>query len=225
MKTCSDAGQAPNDPKLGSFGAVDGRLLWAANPKFFGVCVVCAPRGNWVRLVKFVAHAPLGNWVRLAKFVDHWPPRRWLMGGNAGPWRSRTSRPPRSRISSARKFPNAPKLGSFGAIRGRMPRAANLFVLGVCIAQAQLEDWVRSAKIARFAARRSFQIGKERAEARPSRFIRSAGDGSVFHEFGNSLGNFRGSRSGGAKPGVERPSRAPRGPSRSSSDAHNGILR
>jgi len=62
---------------------------------------------------------------------------------------------------------------------------------------ARRGNWVRSAKIARFAARRDFQIVKERRRARPSRFIRSAGDRLIFHDFGNYLGNFRGPREQG----------------------------
>ena len=167
-------------PKLASFGAVGGTPSSDASPDQFGICVAQARRGNWVRSAKKAVHAN-GFW---ASDPHHWE-------DIALPNLGATDQPGPQR---------PPGLGSFGAIVRRALRAANPSGFKVGIAQPRPGNWVRLAKNARFAPRPDCRIVKERRKARPSRFIRSAEDGSEFHEFGNRLGNFRGLRGRGAKP-------------------------
>jgi len=108
--------------------------------------------------------------MRRAEIGFVWP-NLSIIGPQGGP-------PPRRRGFGDRRFPSDHRLGSFGAVVRRTLLDTNLFVLGICVTPPQLENWVRSAKIARFSARRVRRIEKERGGGPgPPRMRRRLSDG------------------------------------------------
>ena len=98
-------------------------------------------------------------------------------------------RPKRDR-AHVDQSPNDPKLGSFGAAVWRMNLGLRPISPCVCAVRSRAEiGFVRSKS--RDSRRVAIcRIAKERGEARPPRLIRSAAEGSKFHDSENRRRNF-----------------------------------
>ena len=113
--------------------------------------------------------------------------------GRPRPARTRGTTPMRPKRDPARadQSPDDPKLGSFGAAIWRVDLDPKLMPVVLCAIRPRAEiGFVRSKSRGsrRVAIRR---IAKERGEARPPRLIRSAAEGSRFHDSENHRAEFR----------------------------------
>jgi len=220
--------QTPRHPKLGSFGAAVWRTHPEANSISTDLCAVW-PRGeNWLRSAKFARFAiwPLReNWLRsakIARFVARHRGENWLRSAKISRFVARHRRGKLASFGQNRAFCRSALGAEIGFVR-RNSRGSSLDLgaenwlrsakIARFVVRPRRGNWLRSAKIARFGASRDFRrIVKERGEESPPQLLWSAAEALKFHDSGNSRAEFGFSISGvGVPRGADGPP-APRGP-------------